>query len=286
MAELGLETYTLRYEERGRGVPVVLTPGGRWGGDVQRVAAAELARDFRVITWDRSNTDGGSSVVIEGEGSEADLWADQLARLIRALGIAPAYVGEYAGCRTTPLLCLKHPELVKGLMLAWPSGGDVPAERLPRTMYRPYIRLALRDGMAAVADTPMFAASIDKNPENRERLLAIPPRAFVRQMAYWEAFFNTSGDLPTAGCRASEEEWASIDIPAMVTGGNDPVHPTEAAERIHRLLPRASYHDPVVTRQEWDGIFNKVPYPVVSDLQGARIAPVWRGFIERIEQGA
>jgi pimeloyl-ACP methyl ester carboxylesterase len=283
MAELVIDGARLCYEDRGSGIPIVLTPGGRWAGYVMDAAATELSKDFRVITWDRSNTDGGSSVAIEGDGAEAELWAEQLAALIRGLGLGRCYVGEYAGCRTTPVLCLKHGELVRGLMLAWPSGGEVPAERLPRSMYRPYMRAALQHGMAAVAETPMFAASIAKNPANRARLMEMEPRRFVRQMAYWEAYFTTSADRPTAGCPLSDEEWSSIDVPAIVTGGCDPVHPTAAAERIGALLPRCSVHAPVVTLAEWDKLFNIVPYPEVSNLQGARIAPVWRGFIERNE---
>ena len=281
MPDVLIDGITLRYEERGRGTPVVLTPGGRWGGYVMHKVAEELATQFRVITWDRPNTDGASSVVTEGDVSEADIWADCLAGLIRKLELGPCFVGEYAGCRTTPLLCLKYPELVKGLMLAWPSGGEVPAERLPRNMHRPYIRAALRQGMAAVAETPMFATSIKLNPANRAHLLAQEPLRFVRQMAFWESFFTTSVDLPTAGCRASEEQWSSIKTPAIVTGGADPMHPTIAAQRIHKLLPNCSYHDPVVSLEEWDKVFNVVPYPQVSDLQGARIAPVWRKFIEQ-----
>jgi pimeloyl-ACP methyl ester carboxylesterase len=283
--EIKAGSWTLRYEERGSGVPVVLTPGGRWAGYVHRVVAGELAKECRVITWDRSNTDGGSDVVLAGEHSEADLWSDQLAALIRALGLGPCYAGEYAGCRTSPLLAIKYPELVKGLMLAWPSAGEYPAERLPKNIYRPYMRAALRGGMQAVAELPVFAASIKLNPANRERLLAADPLAFVRQWAYWEAYFTTSADLPTAGCRASEAEWAGIRVPVMVTGGEDPVHPTAAAQRLHRLLPNASYHDPVLALAEWDKIFNIIPFPEVSDLQGERIAPVWREFIRRNEGG-
>jgi pimeloyl-ACP methyl ester carboxylesterase len=283
MSQLVINGATIHYEERGSGAPVVLTPGGRWGGYVLHVVASELARDFRVITWDRRNTDGRSSIVIEGSQSEADLWADDLAALIEGLALGPCYVGEYAGCRTTPLLCLKHPELVRGLMLAWPSGGDVPAERLPRNLYRPYMRAALREGMEGVVALSHFADSIRKTPENRERLLAMEPLQFVRQMAYWESYFTTSGDLPTAGCRATEAQWASLTVPAVVTGGADPVHPTAAAERIHALLRDSSYHDPVVTLEEWDKVFNVVPYPEVSNLQGARIAPVWRDFIKHQE---
>jgi len=284
MPEVRIGEATIRYEERGDGIPIVLTPGGRWGGYVMQVAATELARDFRVITWDRSNSDGASSIILEGTQSEADVWADQLAGLISALNLGPCYVGEYAGCRTTPLLCHKHRELVKGLMLAWPSGGEVPAERLPRNMYRQYIRPALREGMEAVADTPMFAATIRLNPANRKRLLSTDRLEFVRQMAYWESFFTTSADLPTAGCRLSEAEWRALDVPAIVTGGADPVHPTVAGERIHGLLRNSDYHEPVVTLEEWDKVFNVVPYPEVSNLQGERIAPVWRDFIHRRER--
>ena len=286
VAKLHIGEWQIEYQERGRGVPVVLTPGGRWAGYVMDTLAAELARDLRVVTWDRSNTDGASSVILAGEGSEADLWADQLAGLIRALDLAPCYVGEYAGCRTTPLLCVKYPSLAKGLMLAWPSGGEVPAERLPRNMHRPYIRAALRSGMEAVAQTPMFAASIRKNPANRRLLLASEPLQFARQMAYWEAYFTTSADLPTAGCRLSENEWRSIGVPASVTGGVDPMHETAAAQRIHGLLPHSSYHDPVVTLEEWDAVFNVKPYPETSRLQGSRIAPVWRDFIRATEARA
>lgn len=284
MASLRVGGAEIHYEERGKGVPVVLTPGGRWAGYVMNTLAAELAREFRVVTWDRSNTDGASTVALRGELSEADAWADQLAALIRGLDLGPCYVGEFAGCRTAPLLAFKHPGLVKGLMLAWPSGGEVPAERLPKNMHRPYIRAALRGGMAAVAETPMFAASIRKNPANRERLLAEDALRFARQMAYWEAYFTTSADLATAGCRLSDDQWRSIAAPAIVTGGVDPVHPTRVAQRIRGLLPNSAYHEPVVSLEEWDRIFNVRPYPEVAELQGARIAPVWREFIAATEK--
>src|SRR5579885_370897 len=265
MPELVVNGCTIHYEERGSGVPVVLTPGGRWGGYVQRVVAAELAKDFRVITWDRPTTDGASGLMIGGDMSEAELWADTLAGLIRGLKLAPCYIGEYAGCRTTPLVCLKYPDLVKGLLLAWPSGGEVPANSVPRNMYQPYIRAALREGMEAVTRLNHFAESIRQNPANRDALLAMDRMAFIRQMSFWAECFMTTADLPIAGCWATDADWASIKVPAIITGGCDPVHPTAAAQRLHRLLPNARYHDPVVTPEEWDRVFGKNPYPVTSD---------------------
>jgi pimeloyl-ACP methyl ester carboxylesterase len=283
MPALVVNGCTITYQELGAGVPVVLTPGGRWAGYVLRVIASELARDFRVITWDRRNTDGEADIVIAGDQSEAEIWADDLAALIRALELAPCYVGEYAGCRVTPILCRKHPELVKGLMLAWPSGGEFAAERLPKNFYRQYITAALRRGMQGVTEVDRFASSLAKRPANRTRLLAMEPLAFVRQMAFWETFFTTSADLPIAGCRLSADEWASLSVPAIVIGGTDPIHPTAVAQKLHALLPSCRYHDPVATAAEWAERFNVLPFPQVSDFQGERIAPVWRSFIRQME---
>ena len=250
---------------------------------MQRVIAAKLAKDFHVVTWDRRNTDGDADIVIAGDQSEADIWADDLAALIKALKLVPCYVGEYAGCRVSPILCLKYPKLVKGLMLAWPSGGEFACERLPKNFYRQYIRTALRYGMKGVVEIDRFAASIEKRPANRAALLAMEPLAFVRQMAFWESFFTTSADLPIAGCRASEEEWTNITVPAIVIGGNDPIHPARVAQKLHALLPNSRYHDPVVTLEEWSRLFSVVPFPQVSDFQGERIAPIWGDFVRQME---
>jgi len=67
MPELALNGCSIHYDEFGRGnVPVVLTPGGRWGAYVMHLIAKELAKDFRVIVWDRRNTDALLSIVIAG----------------------------------------------------------------------------------------------------------------------------------------------------------------------------------------------------------------------------
>jgi pimeloyl-ACP methyl ester carboxylesterase len=109
------------------------------------------------------------------------------------------------------------------------------------------------------------------------------PYAFVRQMAFWESFFLTSADLPIAGCPMSAEEFASIKMPTIVIGGNDPIHPTEVAKTLRALIPNCRYHDPVMTPEEWNNIFNIIPFPQVSDRQGARLAPLWREFIRQLE---
>jgi len=221
-----------------------------------------LAKDFRVICWDRRNTDGK----VRHRDRRQRVGGRRLGRrprgTDRALELGPFYVGEYAGCRITPLLCLKYPELVKGLMLAWPSGGDYAAEEATEEIsIGNYIRAALRQGMAGVIEIDRFAASIAQKEANRTRLLAMDAQEFARQMAYWAAFFDTSGDLPIAGCRATEQEWASIESRRSWPA---------ASIRFIRPRPRKScigcceiavITSRVVDRDEWSGLFNVVPFP-------------------------
>ena len=283
MATIVANGCTIHYQERGSGLPVVLTTGGRWGGYVQEDIANAMAAHHRVITWDRRNCDGASDIIIEGEASEAEIWAEDLAELIRQLDLAPCYVGEYAGCRTTPWLCIRHPELFKGMLLAWPSGGEVPAQRLPINFYMQYIDAAQKGGMAAVADIGFFADSIKLNPSNRDRTLAMDPQKFIGVMRRWADVFLQSADRPTAGCTASDAEWASIQAPSIIVAGCDPVHSIEAGERVHRVVPTSELHEPVLTVEEWEAVFGKYPYAVTSKLQGERVAPVWLDFIRRHE---
>ncbi len=279
MPDIVINGCAIRYQDQGSGLPVVLTPGGRWGGYVQERVADLMARHHRVITWDRRNCDGVGDIIIEGDLSEAEIWADDLAALITHLGIGPCWVGEYAGCRTTPWLALRYPGLVRGMLLAWPSGGAYPAERLPRNFYDQYIEAARNGGMEQVAATGNFADSMQHNPGNRQRLLSLDTSAFIDTMSRWATAFTGSADLPVAGCTATGDQWASIEVPAIVVAGCDPVHPTEAAQTISQLMPNCVFHPPVIPLDEWDQVFGNNPYPVTSRLQGERVAPVWLEFL-------
>ena len=91
----------LYYEIAGEGPPIVLTPGGRAPGEALAPLVAELAKGARVLTWDRRNT-GRADLWFGGEGSEQEIWADDLAELLRAVGCSPAWrAGGSAGCRWT-----------------------------------------------------------------------------------------------------------------------------------------------------------------------------------------
>ena len=96
MARIDLNGCDIHYELIGDGPPLVLTPGGRLGGQAVQATAELLAERHRVLLWDRRNT--GSSSVWFGPEPEQLVWADDLATLLSRLDLAPAYlVGASAG---------------------------------------------------------------------------------------------------------------------------------------------------------------------------------------------
>ena len=267
MATVTINGITIHYEEMGRGTPVVLTPGGRSGMEAVRPLAERIAHEHRVIIYDRRNC-GASDVLIEGEPSEQEIWADDLTELLRKLDAAPAYVGGgSAGCRVSLLLAIRHPQVVKALLLWQVTGGAVAAERLGYNYYDSFVEVAEKEGMEGVSRTPFFAERIQQNPSNRDRLLAMDAQGFIKVMRRWRTFFTA--DKPVIG--ATEEELRRIAVPTVIIAGNDEVHPTPVAENLHRILPDSEYH----------------PTPWTSEEQGPeraeKIGRIFLDFVRKVE---
>ncbi|MGN6734389.1 MAG: alpha/beta fold hydrolase, partial [Candidatus Binatia bacterium] len=100
------------------GAWVALSPGGRRDmSGIHTQAAALAALGYRVVIFDRRNC-GASDVVIDGNDSEYEIWADDVHELLSQLGALPAFVGgSSSGCRTSLLFALRHPSSVRGLLL-------------------------------------------------------------------------------------------------------------------------------------------------------------------------
>lgn len=268
---------TLHYEIEGAaGPPIALTPGGRESREPLAPLVAELSKGARVLTWDRRNT-GAADLYFGGEGSEQEIWADDLAELLAATGFGPAWLaGGSAGCRVALLTAIRHPAVAKGLVLWSASGGPYGSQFLGFQYHVPYIMAAQRAGMAAVAETPFFAARIAANPANRERLLGLDPEAFVATMKRWNSFFQYRDDTPVVG--ASEADLAAIAAPALVFEGNDDIHPPEVAEAIARLIPDATLAPSPWPRAAWMDRFSGRTPGSVFDLY-PQLAPAILAFV-------
>lgn len=271
---------TLNYEVLGDDGPwVVLIPGGRRELDGMRVLGAGLAEaGYRVLLHDRRNC-GASDVVIGGDGSEQEIWADDAVELARHVGAERAYFGgSSAGCRVSLLVALRHPEAVEGLLLFWVTGGHHAAESLGRNYYTQFIELAEQGGMAAVCASPFFAARIEQQPANGERLMALDPAVFIEVMARWRQFFTDGADLPVIG--ATEEQLRGIDVPTCIVPGNDQTHPYHVGERLHGILPDSEIHA-LYDDAGWESRENAPLDERGLDTQ-RRLIPICTDFLSRV----
>src|SRR5262245_48026383 len=168
----------IQYEIVGnRGPWVSLSPGGRRPLEAVRSLAERIAPvGYRVLLHDRRNC-GASDVIIAGDESEYDIWADDLHALLGELNALPVHVGgASSGCRMSILFALRHPQSVRSLLLWRVTGGRVAAEHLARQYYTDFIQLAERGGLARVRDPELLRERLDARPENRPRLTAMDPK--------------------------------------------------------------------------------------------------------------
>jgi non-heme chloroperoxidase len=115
------------YVERGSGPPVILIHGSisdyrEWSSQMP-----VLSKRYRVIAYSRRyhwpNVPPGKDADVSTEKQ-----ADDLAEIIKAIGIAPAHVvGHSFGGAVALNLALRHPELVRTLVLAEPAISGVLA---------------------------------------------------------------------------------------------------------------------------------------------------------------
>lgn len=232
----------LHYQIRGTQGPwVALSPGGRRDlGAVLPLAERIAAVGYRVLLHDRRNC-GASDVLIEGDASEYEIWADDLYALLTQLNAAPAYIGgSSSGCRLSLLFALRHPEAVRALLLWRVTGGAFAAQRLAHNYYGQFIEAAQQGGMPAVCETEFFRERIASNPANRDRLLGMDTQHFIAVMAHWREYFIQGAEQPVIG--ASAAALGSITVPACVVPGNDWTHPRQVGENASRLLPNSELH--------------------------------------------
>jgi pimeloyl-ACP methyl ester carboxylesterase len=115
MPKLKLDSVSLHYEITGQGEPLLFIHGLGSSGRDWEMQVPFFARDYRVITADMRGH--GQSDKPRGPYSIA-LFAEDTARLMQALAIAPAHVvGISMGGMIAFQLALDHPEMVGSLVI-------------------------------------------------------------------------------------------------------------------------------------------------------------------------
>lgn len=254
MATTTVDGLTIAYEIiGGEGPAWILTPGGRFSkdyGGVRELATAVAEAGNRVVIWDRPNT-GASDVTFDGP-SESVVQADALGGLIRELDLGPTIIaGGSGGSRVSLIAAGRHPELTRALAIWWISGGPLGLIALGYHYCSDSIRAAWQGGMASVVELPEWAEVLERNPGNRDRMLAMDPRAFIDSLERWMVAYCPCGDELVPGLSPAEQ--AAITMPTLVfrSGASDMNHPRTTSETIAAALPDAELVEPPWGDREW-----------------------------------
>ena len=278
MPTLVVNGANIQYEEMGEGIPIILTPGARYDMNAVRGLAEQLASEYRVIIYDRRNC-GASDVIISGDLSEQEIWADDLYEILHQLQAIPAYIGGgSAGCRVSLMLAIRHPESVKGLLLWHITGGSVAAEQLGYSYYEEFIEIAKKDGMQGVIATDFFAERIRQNPSNLDRLVSMHTGDFISVMERWRTFFTDKD--PVIG--STKEQLDKIAVPAVIIPGDDDVHPLLVGQNLHSILNDSELHSPVWSKEEEERLALQEP-DVLQQLGTNRRARIFLQFLSNHE---
>ncbi len=214
----------IRYEEVGSGFPLLATPGGGldsvmagWPGQVFN-AMEEFKNDFRCITMDQRNANGGGST---GPVQTEDPWgafADDQLGLMDHLGIDQfLFIGYCIGGPFALKLIERAPDRVAAAVLCQPVGH---APEFPDAMY---------DSGRDVWSPALRTNRPDVTMETVE--------------AYLHNLYRVNPDFMYS---VSRDFARSCQTPMLVMPDDTPTHPYEPAMDMVELAPKAQ-----VTEYPW-----------------------------------
>ena len=198
MPTIRVNDINVYYEMHGEGEPLVLIPGLSIDITAFERIISELAQQYTVIAFDNRGAGRTDKPDIP---YSIGMMADDTAGLLAALGITHAHVlGVSMGGRIATELTLRHPEMVKSLILVSTFVKRIPIRR--------------RGVMFNLAITFPFVRRIGKRYPQ-------PQYAFERQLQA-SRDYDASDRLP------------EISVPTLILQGRtDRQAPIQAAEEMH-----------------------------------------------------
>ena len=190
-----------------------------------------LAQDCRVIAYDHRGH--GSSDAPSGLYAMADL-ADDAARLLRELDTGPVvWVGLSMGGMVGQELALRHPSLVRALVLANTTSGYPDAAR---AVWEQRIATVRESGIEAIADAVMGRYFHDGfRAEKAGTVARFRKRVVTTDAEGYAGCCNAVGKVDTTA------RLGQITVPALVIAGElDQGTPVAMAETLAGSIPGAS----------------------------------------------
>jgi pimeloyl-ACP methyl ester carboxylesterase len=282
-------------EDRGEGIPIIMAAGGQNIVETLRPMAEQLAKKYRVITWDRANL-GRSDVVLKG-ARDLDMWSDQLAGIIDQLGLRPAYlVGASSAARVAYTTALRYPDHTRGLLTYLTTGGGNIGERLAEGYYYNFAKIAEEGGMEAIIKAPFWADRIAHNPNNKQRLLSINAEEFATTMRRWGGAMRSS-DVMIGFSEGDCSRLKENGTPAAIVQGceESPVHRKDRSELFAKLtgaeliLTPTGYCEEATTGPKYEELMLRPEVPESPEFRAyemlTMMPDVIDQFIQKTEAG-
>ena len=208
--------------------PVLLIMGLSLGSRAWDKLPAQLARRFRVITFDNRGT--GRSVK-RGVAFRMAQLADDAAQVLGEAGERSAHVfGISMGGMIAQELALRHPERVRSLALGCTFACW---------------RTAKRPTLGTIFDLVMLNSGLGRSPRRIGRLLA-SPQFDAQRVAQWLRGADRTtpryviAQMLAIRGHACEDRLKEIRVPTLVmTGTDDRLVPPENSDVLARLIPNA-----------------------------------------------
>lgn len=168
MPHIELNGAKIWYEDTGGGgETIVFSHGLLWSGEMFADQVEFLKDRYRCITYDHR---GQGRSEVTGSGYDMDSLAEDAAELIRKLGTRPVHfaglsMGGFVGMR----LAIRHPELIKSLILIETTADPEPRENVPRYRFLNFIAKWFGFGIVAARVMPiMFGKKFMEDPGRAE----------------------------------------------------------------------------------------------------------------------
>lgn len=229
LGEVQVGDVRIAYERAGDGPPLVILPGGGFGGRAWHRQLKGLSDEFTVVVWDAPGTGRSSD---PPEAFRLPDYADCLAAFIDALSLQrPHVLGLSFGGALALELYRRAPRLPRSLVLASAYAGwagslpaDVVAERL-ETMLRwaelPPDQLA-RAWLPSLLTEAAPAQMVDEVAASMADFRPVGVRVMVRSSA--------EADL--------RDVLPRIEVPTLLLYGDaDKRSPRQVAEELHAQIP-------------------------------------------------
>ncbi len=275
MPEVQVNGVRLHYESHGKGAPVVFVH--EFAGDSQswEDQVRFFARRYRAVTYNARGYPP-SEVPEDPSAYSQDIAADDLAGLIRALGLAPAHVvGLSMGGYATLHLGLRHPELARSLVVAGCGYGSAPGQQ--ESFRREALEAARR---FEEEDIQTFGRVYTAGP-TRLQLERKDPIGYAR---FVESFLRHSPKGAANTMRgvqsrrppvfALEEGMRRMEVPTLILTGDEDEPCLEPSLFMKRTIPTAALitfpNAGHLINLEEPAMFNRVVLDFITEVDAGR----------------